>query len=81
MEVGKTALVGELENEQPYVVDQIVRKLQGELLRRPTADVEADIVAAEQAQESARDAARRVMDDDIQRRQPNQTADTSRDDA
>lgn len=81
MEVGGTALVGELENEQPYVVDQIVRKLGGELLRRRTEDVEADIAAAEHAQVSARDAARRVMDDDWQRRQPNTPADAGRDDA
>lgn len=81
MEVGGTALVGELENEQPYVVDQIVRKLGGELLRRRTGDVEADIAAAEHAQESARDAAKRVMDDDLQRRQPSQPVDGGRDDA
>lgn len=81
MEVGGTALVGELENEQPYVVDQIVRKLGGELLRRRTDEVEADIAAAEHAQVSARDAARRVMDDDWQRRQPNTPADGGRDDA
>lgn len=80
MEVGATALVGELENEQPYVVDQIVRKLGGELLRRRTGEVEADIAAAEHAQASARDAARRVMDDDMQRRLPNTPADGGRDD-
>jgi uncharacterized membrane protein len=68
MEVGGTALVGELEDEQPYVVDQIVRRLEGELLRRRTEDVEADIHAAEEAQESARTAAQRVMDEDMQRR-------------
>lgn len=81
MEVGGTALVGELENEQPYAVDQIVRKLGGELLRRRTEDVEADIAAAEHAQESARDAAKRVMDDDLQRRHPSQPVDGGRDDA
>lgn len=81
MEVGNTALVGELENEQPYVVDQIVRRLEGELLRRPTEAVEADIAAAEQAQESARDAAHRVMDDDMQRRHSGRPADSGQDDA
>jgi uncharacterized membrane protein len=74
MEVGSTALVGELEAERPYVVDQIVRKLGGELLRRRTVDVEADITAAEHAQASARDAAIRVMDDDFQSRQRGTTA-------
>lgn len=82
MDVGTTALVGELENEQPYVVDQIVRKLGGELLRRRTDDVEADVAAAEHAQATARDAARRVMDDDWQRRQSgSQPIDGGRDDA
>lgn len=82
MEVGGTTLVGELENEQPYVVDQIVRKLGGELLRRRTEDVEADIAAAEQAQATARDAARRVMDEDWQRRQSgNRPVDGGQDDA
>lgn len=76
MSVGSTVLVGEVENEQPYVIDQIVRKLQGELLRRPTEDVEADIAAAEQAQESARTAARRVIDEDRQHRYPRQSTDT-----
>jgi uncharacterized membrane protein len=81
MEVGGTALVGELENEQPFVVDQIVRRLNGELLRRRTEDVEADIAAAEHAEASARDAARRVIDEDFQRRQPRQQADSPREDA
>lgn len=78
MNVGSTVLVGEVENEQPYVIDQIVRKLQGELLRRPTGNVEADIAAAEEAQESARTAARRVIDEDRQQRYPGQPTDATR---
>jgi len=78
MHVGSTVLVGEVENEQPYVIDQIVRKLQGELLRRPTEDVEADIAAMEQAQESARTAARRVIDEDRQQRYPGQSREAGR---
>jgi uncharacterized membrane protein len=77
MEVGGTVLVGEVENEQPYVIDQIVRRLQGQLLRRPTEDVEADIEAAQFAQESARTAAQKVIDDDMQHRHPRQESDTS----
>lgn len=79
MNVGSTVLVGEVENEQPYVIDQIVRKLQGELLRRPTGDVEADIAAAEHAQESARTAAQRVMDEDKEHRHSRQSTGTSGD--
>jgi uncharacterized membrane protein len=81
MTVGNTALIGEIENEQPYVVDQIVRRLQGELMRRPTEAVEADIEAAQSAQESARTAAQKVIDDDFQQRHPRQETDTSGDNA
>lgn len=48
MEVGATALIGEVEEETPGVINQIVRKLDGELLRRRTEDVQADIHAEEE---------------------------------
>lgn len=84
MAVGTTALVGELEEPDPNITRQIVRRLGGELLRRPTAEVEADITAAESAQESAAREAHRVMADDFRQRQDRagQPADTTdRDDA
>lgn len=62
MQVGNTALIGEIENEKGNAVQQIVRRLEGELLRRPTAEVEADVQAMEQAQNSARNEAIRVLD-------------------
>lgn len=62
MRVGDTALIGEVENEKGSAVDQIVNRLNGELLRRPTDDVEADIHAMERAQDSARNEAIRVLD-------------------
>ncbi len=62
MQVGNTALIGEIENEQDNSVQQIVRNLGGELLKRPTEEVEADIEAMEHAQNSARDEAIRVLD-------------------
>lgn len=62
MQVGNTALIGEIENEKGNTVQQIVRRLNGELMMRPTADVEADILAMEHAQNSARDEAIRVLD-------------------
>lgn len=68
MAAGTTALLGELEESDPNIVRQIVRKLGGEMLRRPTEAVEADIEAAENAQSSAAREARRVMDDDSQKR-------------
>lgn len=70
MTVGTTALVGEIQDEKDSRLDQVVRNLGGELLRRPTDDVEADIRAMESAQESARREAQRVMDEDYRARHP-----------
>lgn len=70
MEVGSTALVGEIEETDRYAVDQIVRKLGGELLRRSTAEVEADVLAAEHAHDAASREAHRVMNEE----RPNGTA-------
>ncbi|HWV24421.1 MAG TPA: DUF1269 domain-containing protein [Thermomicrobiales bacterium] len=61
MEVGGTALVGEFEEHDQNVANQIVRKLSGELLRRPTSEVQADILAAEHASDAASREARRVI--------------------
>lgn len=63
MQVGNTALIGEIEDEKGNAIDQIVRRLGGELMRRPTAEVEADVQAMERAQDSARNEAIRVLDD------------------
>lgn len=63
MQVGNTALIGEIEDEKGNAIQQIVRRLNGELMRRPTEDVEADLRAMEQAQTSARDEAIRVLED------------------
>lgn len=62
MQVGNTALIGEIENEKDNSVQQIIRNLGGELLKRPTEEVEADVRAMEEAQNSARDEAIRVLD-------------------
>lgn len=62
MQVGNTALIGEIENEKGSTVNQIVRRLGGELMRRATEDVEADLRAMEDAQNSARDEAIRVLE-------------------
>jgi len=68
MAVGTTALIGELEETDTTVVSQIVRRLGGELLRRPTAEVEADIKAAEEASSAAATEAQRVIREDSERR-------------
>jgi hypothetical protein len=64
MNVGTTALVGEIEELDRYAVGQIIRKLEGELLRRPTAEVEADVLAAEHAHDAASREAHRVMNEE-----------------
>lgn len=62
MGVGNTALIGEIESEKTNIVQQVVRNLGGELLRRPTEHVEADLKAMEHAQNSAREEAIRVLE-------------------
>jgi uncharacterized membrane protein len=68
MTVGTTALVGEIEETDTTTVSQIVRRLGGELLRRPTAEVEADIAAAENARDAASREALRILNEDQERR-------------
>lgn len=63
MRVGNTALIGEVDDEKSNVIQQIVRRLEGELMRRPTEEVEADIAAMEAAQDSARNEAIRVLEE------------------
>lgn len=63
MQVGNTALIGEVEKEKGNHINQIVRRLGGHLMRRPTDDVEADVQAMERAQNSARSEAMRVLDE------------------
>lgn len=63
MEAGSTALLGEVIEPNEQVVAGIIRKLGGELMRRPTDAIEADIRAAEGAHQSAAQEARRVFDE------------------
>lgn len=76
MEVGNTALIGEVEKEKGSAVQQIVRRLGGELMSRPTDDVEADVRAMERAQDSARTEALRVLDEHKTRATPDYSADS-----
>ena len=73
MAVGNTALIGEIEKEKGNAVSQIVRRLGGELMSRPTDDVEADIQAMERAQDSARTEAIRVLDEHKSGSRPDET--------
>jgi uncharacterized membrane protein len=60
MTVGTTALVGEIEETDTTTVSQ--------MLRRPTAEVEADIAAAENARDAASREALRILNEDQERR-------------
>jgi uncharacterized membrane protein len=51
---GHTALLAQVTEESPEVVDTAMTRLGGTVLRRPVADVEAEIAAAEKAQRDAK---------------------------
>jgi len=55
---GHTALLAEVNEQSPEVVDTAVAELGGTVLRRPVAEVEAEIAAAEEAQREAKRMAR-----------------------
>lgn len=63
MKPGDVALMGELEEESTAPVNTIVQHLGGEILRRPSEEIERDIERAERARSAAEKEARRVMDD------------------
>jgi uncharacterized membrane protein len=53
MRTGDMALMGEIEEEQTSRVDGIVRKLGGEILRRPADDIEREIATARKTHSQA----------------------------
>ena len=53
MRTGDMALMGEIGEEEPAKVNGIVRKLGGEILRRPAEEVERDIATARAAHSEA----------------------------
>jgi uncharacterized membrane protein len=58
---GQTALLAQVTEQSPEVVDTAMARLGGTVLRRPVDDVEAEIAAAEKAQRQAkREAAREL---------------------
>jgi len=65
---GHTALLAEVTEQSPEVVDSAVAELGGTVLRRPVAEVEAEIAAAEEAQrEAQRKATKELLDGKRQR--------------
>jgi len=57
--VGHNALLAELTEQSPEVVDTAMTRLGGRVLRRPIADIEAEIAAADKAQREAKKEARK----------------------
>jgi uncharacterized membrane protein len=58
---GRTALLAEVVEQSPEVVDTAMARLSGTVVRRPVYEVEAEIAAAEQAQREAKHKARKAL--------------------
>jgi uncharacterized membrane protein len=58
---GQTALLAEVTEQSHEVLDAAMSGLAGTVLRRPVADVEAEIAAAEEAQRAAKAQARKLL--------------------
>jgi uncharacterized membrane protein len=59
--VGHDALLAEVSEQSPEVVDAAMARLGGTVLRRPAGDVEAEIAAAEHAHRQAKRTARKEL--------------------
>ena len=61
--VGATSLLADVNEENTEIIDAAMARLGGDVLRRPVADVEAEIAATEDAQREARKRARKELRD------------------
>ena len=59
--VGQDALLAEVSEQSPEVIDTAMGKLGGTVLRRPVGEVEAEVAAAEHAQREAKRKARKEL--------------------
>jgi len=57
----RTALLAQVTEQSPEVIDAAMARLGGEVLRRPVVDVEEEIAAAEEAQRKAKHEARKEL--------------------
>jgi uncharacterized membrane protein len=57
----RTALLAQVTEQSPEVIDAAMERLGGEVLRRPAVDVEEEIAVAEEAQQKAKDEARKEL--------------------
>jgi uncharacterized membrane protein len=58
---GRAALLAQVDEQSPEVVDTAMAQLGGSVMRRPLDQVEAEVAAAEDAQEAAAKAARKEL--------------------
>jgi uncharacterized membrane protein len=61
LRVGHDALLAEVSEQSPEVIDTAMARLGGTVLRRPAGDVEAEVAAAEHAQRAAKRKARKEL--------------------
>jgi uncharacterized membrane protein len=61
LRAGHPSVVAEVVEQSPEVIDAAMHGLNGTVLRRPLADVEAEIAAAEEAQRAAKREARKKL--------------------
>jgi uncharacterized membrane protein len=59
--VGRTALLAQVMEQSPEVIDAAMERLSGTVVRRPVYDVEAEIAAAREAQAEAKRQARKEL--------------------
>ena len=57
----RTAVLAQVTEQSPEVIDAAMARLGGEVLRRPSVDVEDEIAVAEEAQQKAKDEARKEL--------------------
>jgi uncharacterized membrane protein len=57
----RSALLAQVTEQSPEVIDAAMARLGGEVLRRPAVDVEEEIAVAEEAQRKAKDEARKEL--------------------
>jgi uncharacterized membrane protein len=57
----RTAVLAQVTEQSPEVIDTAMARLGGEVLRRPVVDVEQEIAAAQEAQRKAKRAARKEL--------------------
>jgi uncharacterized membrane protein len=61
VQVGRTALLAQVSEQSPEVLDAAMQRLGGTVVRRSLDEVEAEIAAAEDAQRAAKKAARKHL--------------------